>query len=124
MRLTFEKKIGLGFLVTILINIITVTAFAVQLSERQEQHSLTLAKHEATLDAVSTAANDFRAFEKQGPRFTGESAKLLKSETVAEAVALTRASNDQLAKEMKTLSEQIVELKIMLARMGAQPARN
>ena len=28
-----------GFLVTILINIVTVTAFAVRLSEQQEQHS-------------------------------------------------------------------------------------
>lgn len=118
MRLTFEKKIGLGFLVTILINIITVTAFAVRLSERQEQHSLTLAKHEATLDAVSTAANDFRAFEKQGPRFTGESAKLLKSETVAEAVAMSTAQTAKLEQKIDALSTQIVELKIILARQA------
>lgn len=118
MRLTFEKKIGLGFLVTILINIITVTAFAVRLSERQEQHSLTLAKHDATLDAVSTAANDFRAFEKQGPRFTGESAKLLKSETVAEAVAMSTAQTAKLEQKIDALSTQIVELKIILARQA------
>lgn len=121
MRLTFEKKIGLGFLVTILINIITVTAFAVRLSERQEQHSLTLAKHEATLDAVSTAANDFRAFEKQGPRFTGESAKLLKSETVAEAVAMSTAQTAKLEQKIDALSTQIVELKIILARQAPIP---
>lgn len=77
-----------------------------------------------TVRGNSQAVAEFRAFKDSAPRFTADSAKVLKAEAVAEAVALTRASNDQLAREMKTLSEQIVELKIMLARMGAHPARN
>lgn len=109
------KRMGMGFLATILINLITVTGFAVRLSERQEQHGMAITAITKVQAANSAIAARFEAFEKQGPRFTAESATILKQQAIAETEARAAIRMEKLETKLDALSTQLVELKVLIA---------
>ena len=72
--------------------------------------------------ANTKAVQEFKAFKDQGPRFTSEGATILRNQAVAEAVKISSDHVAKLEAKLDETSRQIVEIKIMLARM--QPKDN
>jgi len=112
MAITLEKKIGAGFVLTIVINLLAVGALWGTFTERVETQGLAILKHDNRILKIETT------------QFTGDNATILRSQAVAEAVAISTRQNEKIAAEMKIQTSQINEMKLMLADLIATQRAN
>lgn len=120
-RPTYEPRFTLG-------NVITIGVFIAQavLGYAWLQASVSSVK-EMDIDqniSISKAlqkANEFDVFVGQGPRFTQQDARTLKSETLSEARQHADSNDEKIKNKLDEINKNITDVKVLLAKLSARP---